>query len=140
MDELIFYVTFLILFVLQFVGHHVGDYLFQSHYHATKKSTDWVALISHSFIYSLVVSTFVAISFAWYVALVVLVLTFIEHVIVDSRKPVIWWKTFSEKHIFGNKDFDIKELPLFVIISIDQTFHLVRILILSFAISYWVNL
>lgn len=131
----LFFVT---AFILQFVGHRVGDYLFQTNTQAQKKATDLVYRIRHCLLYSLIVGAFMLFAFEWQVAVIVFALTFLEHIWIDSRKPVIGWKNFFEKKLAGNKDFNIDDLPFFVVIDIDQSIHILRIFIISLLIGYGV--
>lgn len=125
---------FCTLFILQFVGHRVGDYLFQGEKDANFKSKDFKRLFRHCLMYSITVTIFVSFFFPR-LALLVFSVTMLEHIIIDSRTPVEDWQTFFEKKIMRNKDFDINKLPFFVLIEIDQTFHLLRIFLLSLFIS-----
>lgn len=129
---------FVTAFILQYVGHQIGDYLLQTNTQAINKGKDFSALVTHVSIYSIVVGLMMLIFFDPYVACVVYIITFIEHMIIDSRKPVLWYKNFLERKIARNKDFYIDELPFFVVISIDQAIHLVRIFAISLLIAYGV--
>jgi hypothetical protein len=127
---------FCTLFILQFVGHKVGDYLFQGEKDSIYKSKDFKHLFRHCLMYSIIVTLFV-VFFYPRVALLVFSITMLEHLIIDSRTPVVGWKTFFEKKIMRNKNFDINNLPFFVLVEIDQTFHLIRILLLSLFIAHY---
>lgn len=74
-------------------------------------------------------------AFNWKMMLVVAGLTFIEHFIVDARKPIVGWKKLLERMV-GNKGFDIDKMPFFVLIEIDQTAHMMRIFVVSLLIAY----
>lgn len=127
---------FCTLFILQFVGHKVADYLFQGEKDAIYKSKVFKHLFRHCLMYSAIVTLFVSFLYPR-AALLVFSVTMLEHLIIDSRTPVVGWKTFFEKKIMRNKDFDINKLPFFVIIEIDQTFHLLRIFLLSLFIAHY---
>ncbi|MBT2217837.1 DUF3307 domain-containing protein [Virgibacillus dakarensis] len=128
-------INFCIAFIVMYVGHRVGDYLLQTDYQAGNKTKSFIARIKHCLTYSLIITFLVLLFFNYKIAIVIFLLTFIEHMIVDTRKPVYWWKNFLEKKIARRKDFEIENVPLFVIIEIDQTFHHVRILLLAILIS-----
>jgi len=129
---------FCALFIVQFVAHKIGDYPLQSDADAANKAKSFKHRFRHCLIYSLVTFCFVVPLVSYTVAAIIFLGTFVEHMIVDTRKPVIWWKTFFEEKIMRNKWFVIEELPFFVLIEIDQTFHLLRILIISLAVSYYI--
>ena len=129
-------VWFCTLFIFQFIGHRIGDYLIQSNKQALLKATDATQRFDHCLSYSLAVSLPLLFIIEARYVLVIFFLTFIEHMIVDSRKPVEWWKTFFEQKIKGDKNFNLNELPFFVLIEIDQTFHLLRIFIISIIFAH----
>lgn len=122
-------------FIIQFVGHQLGDYIFQTSFQAINKTENANARLRHSLVYSAIISLLLLFAFSWTTAIVVFILTVLEHMIVDSRKPVIVWKTFLERKISGNKRFNIEDLPFFVLVAIDQTFHITRIFIISLLIG-----
>jgi hypothetical protein len=129
-------VLFSALFIFQYVGHRIGDYLIQSNTDAIMKSKSFKHRLRHCSMYSLTIMVLLLFIVNPMIAFWVWVVTFIEHMIIDSRKPIIWWKTFFEQRLMGDKNFDIDKLPFFVLIDIDQTFHLVRIFIISLVLSY----
>ena len=124
-------------FILQFVGHRMGDYLFQTDWQAQKKAKDVVARCKHCLVYSLTISGVMMILFNWQVCIMVFLLTFLEHTFIDSRKPIVWWKTTLER-VVGNKSFDMEKMPFFVMIEIDQTVHYIRCLLIAMLIGYGV--
>lgn len=128
---------FAALFILQFVGHRVGDYLFQTDVQANLKTTNSWARFKHCFVYSTTVAAFTLFVIPWQASLFIWGLTLLEHFNVDTRKPVIWWKNFVEKKLARRGDlFHISHVPSFVIIEIDQTFHYLRILFISILLAY----
>lgn len=122
-------------FIIQLVGHRMGDYLFQTDYQAQNKAKSGIARYKHCFVYALTIGLMMGFAFKWQMMLAVFGLTFIEHYIIDSRKPIVWWKKTLEK-VVGNKGFDIEKMPFFVLIEIDQTVHYVRIFVISMLIGY----
>ncbi|WP_134682557.1 DUF3307 domain-containing protein [Brevibacillus migulae] len=123
-------------FILQLVGHRIGDYLLQTDWQANNKTKHNGALVEHVTVYSITIGLIMLLAFDWIIAMCVFALTFLEHLWIDTRKPVIAWKNFLERRLAGRKDYDISTLPFFVLIEIDQTFHYVRILLLSLLIGY----
>ena len=71
------------------IGHLVGDYLLQTRWMATRKTTLFSALAAHSAVYAFAV---------WFVSLPAgglspsgLFLVFVSHVVIDRRHFVLWW-------------------------------------------------
>lgn len=122
-------------FILQFVGHRMGDYLFQTDWQAQNKAKNGIARLKHCSVYSLVISALLLMIISWQAATIVFWITFFEHVIIDSRDPIIWWKTTLER-VVGNKSFEMDKMPFFVLIEIDQTVHYMRCLIIALLIGY----
>lgn len=132
MNHYIDFGLFAVLFIAQFVGHRIGDFMFQTDMQARKKTIDPLYLIKHAVVYSLCV-TLPVIFFVYDIEVLMLIftLTLVEHMAVDDRRVVIWWKHFLETKLAGRKDFNIEDVPSFVIIEIDQTIHYTRIFIIS---------
>lgn len=127
---------FATLFIAQFVGHRIGDFMFQTDMQARNKSTDPLYLAKHSVVYSFcVILPVMVFVHDFHTLLLLFVLTFAEHLAVDDRTFVIWWKNFLETKIARRKDFNIDDVPSFVIIEMDQTIHYTRIFILSAFVS-----
>lgn len=83
-------------FIIQLVGHRIGDYLFQTDWQAQNKTKDWWARWKHCVVYSLTISLMMLMLVNWKVAVVIYGITFLEHYWIDSRKPIVWWKTLLE--------------------------------------------
>lgn len=132
MDLLIFCTVF----ILQFVGHRIGDYLFQTNDQAINKAKDGVYRVRHCISYSLTVASMILFVFEWDKAVIVFGLTFLEHMWIDSRTPVIKWKNFIERKLAKNNDFEVDSLPFFVLIEIDHSIHILRIFIISLLFGY----
>lgn len=132
MDQLLFAV----LFIAQFVGHRVGDYLFQTDTQAVNKTRSTMYLTRHCFVYAATIGMFSLIVLPTEFAFILAVLTFIEHFLVDTRKPVFAWKKFLEFAIARNRGYSPDNLPMFVLIEIDQSIHYLRIFLLSLLFSY----
>lgn len=128
-------ILFCTAFILQFVGHRIGDYLFQTDWQAQNKDKNTIARLRHVFVYSTTIWALMLIVVDLRVALIVWTITMIEHFIIDSRTPVTRYKKFLEK-IVRNKEFDIEKMPFFVLIEIDQTIHYIRCLVIALLIGY----
>lgn len=124
-------------FILQFVGHRIGDYLLQTDYQAQNKAKSVTVRIRHCTIYSLAISLLVAVVFGIETAAIVYLLTKVEHLFIDSRWPVVGYKKLLEK-VAGNKGFDIDKMPFFVLIEIDQSIHYLRCFVIALLIAYQV--
>jgi len=132
MDLLLFCTAF----IIQFVGHRMGDYLFQTDWQAQNKIINNYARFAHCLVYSLTIGLLLFPFFGFTVSVSAFFLTLTEHYFIDNRKPIIWWKTFLETKIAKQKDFDINQMPFFVLIEIDQTVHYIRIFLISIMIGY----
>ncbi len=102
-----------------FIGHLVGDFLFQTNWMATRKEKEWVPLLVHSFVYTLCVAIF---GFAtknldWVGVSVI----FLSHVILDRRFFVRFWV----RTIQGAKGAEEGWLSIVT----DQIFHLIILVI-----------
>lgn len=133
--DMLFFCT---IFIFQLVGHLVGDWLFQSNNDSINKTTSTEHLIRHCMMYTWVIMLFVAFIAPVEVTIAIAVLTFIEHCMIDTRKPVVGYKTFFERKFMKDNSFDIKNLPVFVIIGMDQSVHILRIFILSVLAAFYV--
>jgi fatty acid desaturase len=128
-------ILFCTAFIFQFVGHRIGDYLLQTDWQAQNKAKVAWERWKHCIVYSLAIAALMLISFNILTVIWVFAMTFFEHYFIDSRKPIVWWKTTLER-IVGNKQFDIVKMPFFVLIEIDQTVHYTRCLVISLLIGY----
>lgn len=133
--DMLFFCT---IFIFQLVGHLVGDWLFQSNTDSINKTTSKIHLLRHCLMYSWTIMLFIAFIAPVEVMVAVTILTFIEHFIIDTRKPIVWYKTFFERKFMHEREFDIKNLPVFVIIGMDQSVHILRIFILSVLTAFYV--
>jgi len=126
------------VFILQFMGHRLGDYFFQTNAQAVQKANNWLARLRHCLVYSVIVASLTLFVVDWKVALIIFAITIVEHMWIDSRKPIVKYKEFLERKIARTKDFKVEDLPFFVIVDIDQTVHYLRIFIISLLIAYGV--
>lgn len=98
-----------------FVGHLIGDFLFQTGWMAKNKATKWGPLLTHVVVYTIVVTLVGWVSggiSVWAIALI-----FVSHVLLDHQGFVGWWS----RHIQGvNRASDA-----WVTIMADQVFHVI---------------
>lgn len=128
-------VIFCTAFILQFVGHRIGDFWLQTAWQAFNKKRNAVARARHCFVYALTISLLLLIAFDWTIAVVVFAVTFLEHYCVDSGKPIDAWLRFQERKLARNRSYDVDQTPSFVIVEYDQTVHYVRIFLISLVIA-----
>lgn len=114
------------LFIVLYIGHKIGDYLLQTDYQAVNKKNNWIALISHCFIYTLAVSimAYVFVGFFNWTAIFIL---FISHIIIDRKIFLNWWA----KNIKRIRDTEEPAVQP-GLIELDQAFHYIILFIISF--------
>jgi len=101
------------------------DFIFQRSWEATRKSKDWLALAFHCFVYTIgfiPVFWFLKISFWW------LILLFLSHFVIDNQKFVRW--LLEEFKGYKQIESD-KSLWTMLLIGVDQTLHLIILLIIT---------
>lgn len=117
------------IFLYLFGAHLIGDWIVQTYWMATEKSKRLLPLLAH------VVSYHIFTFFALYLAGVSLnsnlLATFFlafTHVILDNRRFEIWWLRTIKKV----KD---EEIPIWLLLGVDQSFHLILLAFVSFWLS-----
>lgn len=122
--------------LLALLFHWVADFIFQSKCMAENKSSCVVALLTHTLIYSLVVTSLIALSFGILggVSLVIklsfklsvfLTVTFVAHSVTDhlTSKPI---REMIDSKKFGG---GIPNFGVFTWIYLDQVLHYAQLLI-----------
>lgn len=107
------------LFITLFVFHHIADFLLQTYWQSQDKDKKILALLSHSFIYSLTLSSAVYLlkfSKASNI-LSIFIILFFSHLILDNQKFVFWFVKKVKGLKSEDKDFDLISL------LVDQSFH-----------------
>lgn len=102
------------LFQVLFLGHCVGDFLFQTAWMAKYKATRWGALLAHVAVYTATVTLFgwIAGGISWSAV----ALIFVTHALIDRPGLVQWWT----KRIQGVS----RPEHQWLLIVTDQIFHL----------------
>lgn len=100
------------LFEALFLGHFVGDFLFQTHWMADYKEKRALPRLVHCIVYSIVVYAFSWLSGG--ISLVSVGVILLSHFIIDQRAFIRWW----QEHI--NNSSNISWLGTVT----DQIFHL----------------
>jgi len=97
------------------IGHFVGDYLLQTSWMATNKMKQWLPLIVHSAVYTLVICGFGLMSGG--LSVPALGLVFVGHVVLDEGYFVSRWTKFVQTAPAS----EFKWLSIMA----DQAFHLI---------------
>ena len=102
-----------------FLTHFIADWLFQTLWEAMNKSKKILPLFVHSSIYTVsFIPVFYFYNFKWEYLLIL----FISHMILDSRKFEFWWL----KNIKRTRKEDVSDsLWTILLIGVDQVFHLI---------------
>jgi len=117
------------IFLYLFFAHLIGDWIIQTYWMATEKSKHLIPLLAH------VVSYHIFTLGALYLAGVdptkaigaTLFLAF-THAILDNRRFEIWWLRMIKKV----KD---EEIPIWLLLGVDQSFHLILLAMVAFWLS-----
>lgn len=72
------------------LGHLIGDFLFQTSWMAGKKASQWLPLVVHAAVYTLIVTIIAWFAFGG-LSLPGIALVFGAHVFLDQRTFVRWW-------------------------------------------------
>lgn len=104
------------VFSYMLIGHFIGDYLFQTSWMAMNKTKQWIPLVIHSLIYTLIVTAVVYLGYGL-LPLNAIILMIGSHIILDRRTFVKWWV----KNVMKTNGKDAGWL----IIMADQIFHLI---------------
>lgn len=109
-------------FDILFIGHLIGDFLFQTEWMAVNKEKKWLALILHSCIYtfSIVVVAAALMKMLTYLSISII---FLSHIFLDRRTFVNWWAS-TVMHIEKENGW--------LKIVIDQIFHLLILVLVIF--------
>lgn len=129
-------ILFCSAFIIQFIGHRIGDFFLQTGWQAYNKADIPLARLKHCVIYAFSISALLFLILDWKPILIIFVVTLIEHFIIDSRKPVVAWILFLEKRVSNNQSLSSKDIPSFLLLEIDQTFHYIRIFVISLLLGY----
>ncbi|KQX67245.1 MULTISPECIES: DUF3307 domain-containing protein [unclassified Paenibacillus] len=114
------------LLAVLLIGHLIGDYLLQTDKQAIRKNTQWIPLIVHCAVYTIVLLILMYLLlgiFNWTMIFII----FFTHVIIDKGEIVSWWA----RKVKGIEDVS-KETIRPVLMAIDQTFHLIVIFFISY--------
>jgi hypothetical protein len=104
-----------VILPLLLAGHLIGDWVFQTDYEALNKTTSWRANQAHMFTYHLALTLFAVWTLGWTMILV-LIVSWVTHSIIDRRWPVKWLMRHTGSGPFSN--------TLWGVICVDQALHI----------------
>ncbi len=113
------------LFIVLYIGHKIADYLLQTDRQAVMKTKSLKALLSHCFIYTLVLML-MSYFFTGYFSWTAIFIIFVSHVIIDRRVILIWWAK-NIKKMSNTKDETVQS----TLMELDQAFHYLIIFLVS---------
>lgn len=105
------------------VGHLIGDWIVQTDWQAYHKEFSWKANQQHMLGYHLTLAIFCMFAMPWLVLLIVLIVSWFTHSIIDRRWPVKKLMRVTGSGPFSETTFGI--------IAVDQSLHLSILLILA---------
>ncbi|GAJ41659.1 DUF3307 domain-containing protein [Saccharococcus caldoxylosilyticus] len=113
------------LFIVLYIAHKIGDYLFQTDKQARLKSEEWGPLLKHCLVYTLIVIGVAYLYtglFNWTAVMII----FFTHVFLDKRSFLLWWG----KYVKRVKESDIPHMQS-AMLELDQAFHYIVLFIVS---------
>ena len=117
------------IFLYLFGAHLIGDWLIQTRWMAEEKSKSLAPLLAHVFTYHILV--FAALYLAGVPLATNLWATLFlaaTHAVLDNRRFEFWW-------LRRIKMVEDKDVPIWLLLGVDQSFHLVLILLVSLWVS-----
>lgn len=117
------------IFLYLFAAHLIGDWIIQTAWMAREKSKKLAPLLAHILTYH--VFTFGALYLAgvnFGKAIWAVLFLAVTHAILDNRKFEFWW--------FKNvKKVEEKDVPIWILLGVDQSFHLILLILVSILLS-----
>lgn len=110
------------LFLFLFIGHLIGDFVLQTNEMINSKIDDYFILLLHSLIYSVVVTVMALnVTMAFTPLLLIFLIVLGVHILLDMRKLTGYIIKLIHKD----------ELPFWITVVIDQSFHIIVLIIIS---------
>ena len=99
------------------IAHFIGDWILQPTWMGIRKTSEWKVRFLHCLIYT--------ICFAW-LSLPVCLWIFTTHYIIDSYKPLYWFRKFrgDYKTMEEFKESFSTPAGFFINVTLDQIFHI----------------
>lgn len=120
------------LFIWLVMGHFVFDWLLQTNWMAMNKKNNPFALLVHSLVYALgvTITLFFAIGAMPTLSVFAVVFSplFVSHVLLDSYHFHVWWCIYIKR-------MPPDEIPLWMLICIDQIWHI----LILFGLIEWLK-
>lgn len=117
------------VFLYLLTAHLIGDWIIQTSWMALEKSKNLLALLAH------VVTYHIFVFGALYLAGVSLIPNLLgtlflaaTHAVLDNRRFEIWWLRKVKK-------VQDENIPIWLLLGVDQSFHLVLLVIAAFWLS-----
>jgi len=113
------------IFIYLLIAHAIGDWLIQTSWMANEKSKHLAPLLAHVFTYH--IFTFGALYLGGVDLLVAVYATLflaVTHAFLDNRRFEFWWLRTIKKV----RD---EEIPVWLLLGVDQSFHLVLIALVA---------
>ena len=114
------------IFIYLLIAHLIGDWLIQTKWMAEEKSKKLAPLLAHVFTYHIFVFA------ALYLAgislnanLLATVFLAATHALLDNRRFEFWW-------LKSVKKVEEKDVPIWLLLGVDQSFHLFLLALVSF--------
>jgi hypothetical protein len=114
------------IFIYLLAAHLIGDWIIQTSWMANEKSKNYLALAAHVFTYH--IFTFGALFFAGVdltKAVWATLFLAVTHAFLDNRRFEFWWLRQIKK-------VEDAEVPIWLLLGVDQSFHLILLVLVSF--------
>jgi hypothetical protein len=115
------------IFIYLLISHLIGDWIIQTYWMANEKSRHFAPLLAHVASYH--IFTFGALYLAgvdFTKAFWATLFLAVTHAFLDNRRFEFWW-------LHRIKKVAEKDVPVWLLLGVDQSFHL----ILLFLVSFW---
>lgn len=104
------------LFPLLIAGHLIGDWIVQTDWQAANKMTSWKANQQHMLGYHLTLAVLAVLATSAANALVIVVVSWLTHMVIDRRWPVVRLMRATGSVPFSQTTFGV--------VAVDQALHL----------------
>lgn len=109
--------------VAVFVGHLIGDWIVQTDWQAANKTRSWKANQQHMLGYHLTLLALISLCMPLRAILVVILVSWATHMIIDRRWPVQWLMATTKSIPFAQS--------LWGVLVVDQVLHVSILLIVT---------
>lgn len=117
------------IFLYLFGAHLIGDWILQTAWMANEKSKHLLPLLAHVITYHIFI--FIALYLAGVPFISNLEATLFlaaSHAVLDNRRFEFWW-------LRAVKKVEEKDVPIWLLLGVDQSFHLILLILISFLVS-----